>query len=101
MHTQTVEYHDDKTVLEGFLAYDTAVSKKRPVILVAHDWSGRNDFACQKAEQLAQLGYVGFALDMYGKGIIGKTNEEKSQLIQPFMENRTALQKRIITALNT
>lgn len=101
MHTQPIEYRDGQTVLEGFLAYDSAANKKQPTVLVFHDWSGRNEFACQKAEQLAKLGYVGFAVDMYGKGITGQTTEEKSQLIQPFMENRAFLQQRMLAALET
>lgn len=99
MYTQTIEYHDEHTLLEGFLAYDESKQGKRPAVLVAHDWSGRNPFACEKAEKLAELGYVGFALDMYGKNIIGRDNEEKSRLIAPFMQNRALLKQRMLAAL--
>jgi dienelactone hydrolase len=98
MRTKNIGYHDKDTLLEGYLAYNADISKPRPAVLVAHDWSGRNEFACQKAEKLAQLGYVGFAIDMFGKGIIGNNNEEKTKLIQPFVENRNLLAKRILSA---
>lgn len=100
MRTQNVTYYDDGTQLEGYLAFNSDITKPRPAVLVAHDWSGRNEFACQKAEKLAQLGYVGFAIDMFGKGRIGTTIDEKSELINPFIENRQLLQKRILCAFN-
>lgn len=98
LKTRYVAYQDDQTILEGFLAYDDKHTGKRPTILIAHDWSGRNEFACNKAKQLAELGYVAFALDMFGKGKFGETKEEKSALIQPFVQDRTKLIKRIQAA---
>jgi dienelactone hydrolase len=99
--TSNIEYRDGETVLEGYCAYDDKISGKRPVVLVVHDWSGRNELACKKAEKLAELGYVGFAVDMYGKGRIGKTNEEKSALMKPLADNRENLQKRILAGFET
>lgn len=98
LKTQTIEYRDQDVVLEGYYAYDDKISEKRPAVLVSHDWSGKNKFACHKAEKLAELGYVGFALDMYGKGKTGKTKEEKVALMSPLMQDRAALQKRILAA---
>ncbi|TAK78238.1 MAG: dienelactone hydrolase family protein [Gammaproteobacteria bacterium] len=100
LQTQKIEYHDGDVTLEGFYAYDATIKGKRPAVLVAHDWSGKNEFACHKAEKLAELGYVGFALDMYGKGKTGNTKEEKIALMQPLMSDRAKLQKRIIAALD-
>jgi dienelactone hydrolase len=101
LKTQKIEYHDDHVLLEGYYTYDAGSKEKKPAVLVSHDWSGKNEFACQKADKLAELGYVGFALDMFGKGKVGSTKEEKSALIQPFMKNRTLLQKRILAAFDT
>ncbi len=100
LKTKNVDYQDDKVLLEGFCAYKDD-GKHKPAILIAHDWSGKNAFACKKAEQLAELGYVGFALDMFGKGKTGKTKEEKSALIQPFIQDRKKLKQRILAALDT
>ena len=99
--TKKIEYYDKETLLEGYCAYHDDTSAKKPTILVIHDWSGRNDFACQKAEQLAELGYVGFALDLYGKGITGKTNDEKTALMKPFVNDRKMLRQRLLAAFET
>jgi dienelactone hydrolase len=101
MRTQKVEYQDNGTLLEGYLTYNSDISKARPTVLIAHDWSGRNDFACQKAEAIAELGYVGFAIDMFGKDKFGRTIEEKSALIKPFTEDRNLLLRRILSAYQT
>lgn len=98
---QLIEYRDGNTLLEGYLASGTPSANKKPAVMVVHDWSGKNDFACRKADKLAELGYIGFALDMYGKGIIGNTKEEKSALMQPLMQDRHQLQQRILAAFNT
>lgn len=100
-NSQLIEYRDGDTLLEGYLAKGKPSSSKKPAVIVVHDWSGKNDFACRKADALAELGYIGFALDMYGKGIIGNTKEEKSALIQPLMQDRYQLQQRILAAFNT
>jgi len=101
LHTQKIEYSDQGVVLEGYCAYNDEGPAKKPAVLVAHDWSGRNDFACQKAERLAELGYVGFALDMYGKGKLGKDTAEKMALMKPLMEDREKLRARILAAFET
>lgn len=101
LQTKKIEYYDGKTLLEGYYAYNDKISGKRPAILVAHDWSGRNEFACQKAEKLAELGYIGFALDMFGKEVRGNTKDEKMALIKPLMEDRNVLVQRILSAFNT
>jgi len=67
--TETVEYKQDGTVLEGVLAYDDAVKGKRPGILVVHEWMGINEHTLQKTKDLAAMGYVAFAADIYGKGV--------------------------------
>ena len=101
MQTEQIKYMDGDVTLHGYLAIDDPSKGKRPVVLVAHDWTGRNEFACQKAEQLAKMGYVGCALDRYGEGQQGESKEEKAALMQQFMVDRSILQKRITAALQT
>lgn len=100
MITQIVEYRDGETVLEGHLAYQDT-GRAKPAVLVAHDWSGRREFACQAAERMAALGYAGFALDMYGKGIFGKDGdiEGNGALMAPFAADRGLLRQRVNAAL--
>lgn len=99
IYKQRNSHYYEHTPLHGFYAYNDSFIEKRPVVLVAHDWSGRNQFAEQKAKLLAEIGYVGFAIDMYGKGQEGQTKEEKLALMQPLMEDRTLLCERIISAV--
>lgn len=101
MHSAEYIYQQDKEELHGFLVYDKKITKPRPAVLVAHDWSGLNEFARQKATLLAQMGYLGFALDMFGHGRTGTTTEEKSALIQPLVTNQTLLRQRVQAALDT
>jgi dienelactone hydrolase len=67
--SKPVEYDHEGTVLEGYLAYDDAIQGKRPGVLVVHEWWGLNDYVRSRVDNLARLGYVAFALDMYGKGV--------------------------------
>jgi dienelactone hydrolase len=99
--SNTVSYLDRDTVLEGFFAYDDAIIGQRPVVLIHHAWGGRDRFVADKALKLAELGYLAFATDMYGKGVLGKSPEENAALMQPFIENRAKLQQRLHAALST
>lgn len=99
-NSQLIEYRDGDTLLEGYLSAPANKNDKLPAIIIIHDWSGRNAFACEKADKVAALGYYGFALDMYGKGRIGKTTEEKSALMQPLISNRKLLLNRVQAALD-
>ena len=101
IQTRTIDYQDGDIDLQGYLAWDDAVEGKRPGVMIAHAWAGRSDFECQQADKLAALGYVGFALDMYGKGVLGSGPDENTALMTPFMEDRPALQRRMAAALAT
>lgn len=98
--TRTVDYRDGDVELQGLLAWDDAVTGKRPGVMVAHAWAGRSELENSKARDLARLGYAGFAIDNFGKGVLGKSKEENSALIQPFLEDREMLQARMRNALH-
>ena len=102
MIKKTIDYQDGNTLLEGYLAYHES-TQPRPAVLVAHDWSGRREFAIKAAERIADIGYAGFALDMYGKGIVGADGdaEKNGALMRPFAEDRALLRRRINAALHT
>ncbi len=99
LHTEAVEYRDGEAVLEGYLAYDESVSGKRPGVLVVHEWRGLNDYAKHRAEQLAHLGYVAFAADMYGKGVYAKDHAEAGKLSGVYRENRQLMRARVKAGL--
>lgn len=97
--SNTVTYLDGDVVLEGFFAFDDALSGRRPTVLINHTWAGRDEFVADKAKKLAALGYVGFAVDMYGKGVLGTNPDQCMALMQPFMVDRAMLQQRMKSAL--
>ena len=99
MREQFVEYRDGETLLEGFLCYDESLPGPRPTVLINHAWEGRNDFVERKARRLAWQGYACFALDNFGKGRRGKTTEECSALMTPFMKDRVMLLRRLNAGL--
>jgi len=83
MAERYVEYTHEGALLEGFMAWDDSLSGARPGVLVSHAWGGRGELECDKARELAGLGYCGFALDVYGKGVRGTNAEENTRLMQP------------------
>lgn len=97
MITDTFVYSAQETQCEGFLAKPEQADKL-PAVLVVHDWRGRNEFTNHRAEQLAQMGYLGFAVDMYGEGRIGNTIEERMALMNPLVQDRQLLRDRITAA---
>lgn len=97
MKTEFIPYNDNGVELEGFSAHPS--EEKRPVVILCHAWAGRDPYIMEKAKLMSEWGYVGFALDMYGKGVLGKTREENAALKLPFIKDRQMLQKRLIKAL--
>jgi dienelactone hydrolase len=68
VQTTEVSYDGGGVSMKGFIAWDDAVKGKRPGVLVVHEWWGHNDYARARATQLAEMGYVAMAVDMYGDG---------------------------------
>jgi dienelactone hydrolase len=94
IHTETIQYTVDGEVMEGYLAYDAQMKGKRPGVLVVHEWWGINDYIKGRTEQLARLGYVAFAADIYGKGKRAKTPEEAGKLAGIYRNDRRLLRAR-------
>ncbi len=69
VQTKTVEYKQGDQVLEGYLAWDDATAGPRPGVLVVHEWTGLGDYVKMRCRKLAELGYIAFAADIYGKGV--------------------------------
>ncbi|QIB67252.1 dienelactone hydrolase family protein [Kineobactrum salinum] len=92
IQTRMIEYQHAGNTYEGMLAWDDSVAGPRPGIAIAHAWAGRTEFEEDKAVALAQLGYAGFALDVFGKGVRGDGKEECGALIAPLLEDRPRLQ---------
>lgn len=94
MHTTTVEYEADGLLCEGFAAR-RAGGAERSAVLVFHAWSGQSDLERAKAVELARLGHVGFAVDVFGKGNRGDLLGDNGALIEPLVNDRELLGRRI------
>ncbi len=94
VQTREVIYTQGETQLRGIMAWDDDLGP-RPAVLVAPTWAGRTEFECDQAKRLADLGYVGFAVDLYGEGATGADKEECTALMTPVVSDRGLLQARI------
>jgi len=97
--TEVVEYKSGDATLQGFLAYDDADNKRRPGVLLIHDWMGVSDYAESRAKQLAELGYVAFAADIYGKGVRPKDPKEAGGLAGKYKGDRALYRERLAAGL--
>lgn len=100
LQSRMIAYTQEGTVMEGYLTYDDSLSGKSPGIVVAHEWMGLNDYAKRRADMLAQLGYVAFAADVYGKGVRPTTTDQAGQLATYYKNKRPLLQQRMQAALD-
>lgn len=100
IQTRLIEYAHAGVTYEGFFAWDDAATQPRPGVAVAHTWAGRSEFEQGKAVALAEAGYVGFALDMFGKGVRGEGAEQCQALIAPLLGDRALLQALVNKALS-
>ncbi len=98
--TQTVDYKDGGAVLEGYLAYDDSIQGKRPGILVVHEWNGPGHYVEGRCRQLAQLGYVAFAADIYGKGVRPQSMQDCQKESSKYKSNRALMRERARAALS-
>lgn len=99
--TKMVAYTHDGVNLKGFLAWDDAAEgkAKRPGVLVVHEWWGLNDYARKRAEQLAEMGYVAFAADMYGEGRIAENPKEAGEMAGAVRKDTKLWQGRALAGL--
>ncbi|MCB1111083.1 MAG: dienelactone hydrolase family protein [Chlamydiales bacterium] len=98
MDRKTVTYEVEEKKFKGYLVKNEIVNAPRPGIIVAHAWKGQDEFAREKADDLARLGYVAFAADVYGDGKEVETNDEAMALMSPLFLDRSLLRKRICAA---
>ena len=94
-------YTDGTITFKGYFAWDDSNPNPRPAVIISHAFGGRGEFECEKARKLAELGYVGFAIDMYGEAKQSSVTEECFALMQPLIDDREMLQQRITLALST
>jgi dienelactone hydrolase len=99
IETRLVEYRDGDRVFEGVLARDDALEGPRPGVIVAHTIRGRSGFEEGKARTLAEMGYAGFAIDVYGKDAIGSEFDDCRRMMEELRADRPTLQRRLLLAV--
>jgi len=97
---ENITYESNGTVMNGFVVYDQNVKAKRPAVLVVPEWWGLNDYAKNRARQLASLGYIAMAVDMYGEGKIALNPQQAQELATPFYKDPTLSKNRLDAAIN-
>ncbi|MDA0803808.1 MAG: dienelactone hydrolase family protein [Planctomycetota bacterium] len=113
-HESRLTYHAGSLECEGFVSrpvVGTGVSAtaatagsspgSHPVVLVCHAWAGEDGFANEKARSLTAQGFIGFAVDVYGKGRRGSSNDENMALMSPLVDDRALLRARLGAAVTT
>lgn len=102
MERKVISYEAGGTRCQGYIAWDNDVTDmSRPVVLVAPAWRGLDAFAKSKADELATLGYVGFAIDVYGEGKTASDDATAYSLMSPLFCNRALLRERLFAAYDT
>ena len=96
---ENVEYKLDTLNMKSYVVYDENIQGKRPAILVVHEWWGLNDYAKRRARELAQLGYIAMAVDMYGNGRMGNDPGAAQNLAMPFYYHPDLAKKHFDMAL--
>src|SRR5256712_6500836 len=97
--TREIEYRQGDTVLQGFIAWVDGARGKRPGVLVVHEWWGHNEHARNQARRLAEAGYVGFALDMFGKGKVATHPQDAQAFVNEVTKDPAVLAARFNAAL--
>lgn len=99
VHTEEIRYGAGDVEMRGHLALDTDRSGPRPVVLVVHEWWGRNGYATGRAEQLAALGYAGFAIDLYGDAKVAANPDEAGAAMTALVDDMAVTRTRFLAAL--
>lgn len=99
METACLDYTDGQLTFEAYVAHDGAGGGRRPCVLIAHQWAGQSDYERGKADELAGMGCVGIAVDVYGKGVRGGLMDDNSALMAPLLADRALLRRRLLAAV--
>jgi dienelactone hydrolase len=97
--TDNVSYKLDTLTMNGFVAYDESSNKKRPAIFIIHEWWGLNDYVKKRAEQLAGMGYIAMAIDLYGNGKQADNPKDAGAAAGYFYKNFKAAKDRFDAAV--
>ncbi|MCY7422500.1 MAG: dienelactone hydrolase family protein, partial [Chitinophagaceae bacterium] len=96
---EAVTYTADMLDMKGYVTFDANKEGKRPAVLIVHEWWGLGDYTRNRAKQLAELGYIAMAVDMYGKGKTADNPKDAQDLATPFYQNPQLTKTRFDAAI--
>jgi dienelactone hydrolase len=99
MKEENISYTIDGKTYSGFIVYDQNINGKRPAVLVVHEWWGENDYTKMRARQLASLGYIAMAVDLFGSGTVAANPQEAMALTKPFYGDPNLAKTRLDAAI--
>jgi dienelactone hydrolase len=99
IQSQELSYSADGVEMKGYVAWDGEVDGPRPGVLVVHEWWGNNPYAHRRANMLAELGYTGMALDLYGGGQLAQNPDEAGELMNALLADMPTVRRRFVAAL--
>jgi len=99
MKEETISFSSDSANLRAFVVYNDSVKGRRPAVLVIPEWWGLNDYPRMRARELAKLGYVAMALDMYGDGKVADNPDSATKYSGPFYVHPEKAKRRIDSAI--
>jgi len=100
IYTGSLAYDHEGVTLSAYIARPEEVAGPTPGVLIAHAWWGQGEYARHRARQLAELGYIAVALDMYGQGVYTNNPEEASQMAGAFYQDRDLFRARATAGLD-
>lgn len=99
MKEETITFRSDSATLHAFVVYNDSVKGKRPAVLVIPEWWGLNDYPKKRARDLAKLGYVAMAVDLYGDGKVADNPDSAKAYAGPFYMHPDKAKARIDSAI--
>ncbi len=98
---EALDYSSNGVTLKGYIAYDDAITDKRPGVLVVHEWWGHNEYARKRARMLAEMGYTALAVDMYGEGKVAEHPKDAKAFMMKVLNNMDSAKARFLAAKDT
>ena len=100
IQTEYKHYSVDNKEFKGYLAWNDSLSTARPGVLVFPEWWGLNSYIKKRTEQVAELGYLAFGVDMYGVGKTVDNPEEAGLLMNEVLAEKQTIKTRVVGAYN-
>jgi dienelactone hydrolase len=96
---ENITYSLDSVTMNGFVVYDENIEGTRPAVIVVHEWWGMNDYPKMRARELAKLGYIAMAADIYGNGKTVDNPTDAQNMAMPFYQNPQMAKARLDAAI--